>query len=332
MIRKSIQILEQLRHPNGLFVAAPAGSTGYGKAAWIRDNVYEAMGLEAVSRHDDAVKTYRSLLDILLKHEYKIDYAIGNKPQHKYQYIHARYDPETGNEFWDDWGNKQNDAVGALLFKIGDLESRSIRVIRNENDLRIVQKLVGYLESVRYWEDADNGIWENEEEIHASSIGACVAGLRKVSGLVKVKPSLIRKGVEALNSILPYETPEGKVDLALLSLIYPYNVVTGKQSKAILRLVEGKLVRRMGMIRYHGDYYYRNGSGEAEWTFGFPWLAIIYKHMGNYRKHSEYMKKTMMVMNEKGELPELYYAGTEQHNENSPLGWAQAMYLMMMRD
>jgi GH15 family glucan-1,4-alpha-glucosidase len=328
MITKSIQMLEHLRHPNGLFVAAPSGGTGYGKAAWIRDNVYEAMGLEAAGRN--VLKTYHSLLDILLRHEYKIDYAIREKPRHKYQYIHARYDPETGNEFWDEWGNKQNDAIGALLFKIGDLESRGTRLIRDENDLRIVQKLVLYLESVRYWEDADNGIWEKEEEVHASSIGACVAGLKKVSGLVSVKPSLIRKGTDALGEILPYETPEGKVDLALLSLIYPYDIVSARQKRQILRLVESRLVRKMGVIRHRGDYYYRNESGEAEWTFGFPWLAIIYGQMGDYRKHSEYVKKTLMVMNEKGELPELYYAGTQEHNENSPLGWAQAMYLIMV--
>ena len=328
MITESIRILEHLRHPSGLFVAAPAGDTGYGKAAWIRDNVYEAMGLEAAGK--DTVKTYHSLLDILLKHEYKIDYAIHEKPQQKYQYIHARYDPETGNEFWDEWGNKQNDAVGALLFKIGDLESRGIRVIRNGDDLRMVQKLVHYLESVRYWEDRDNGIWEKEEEVHASSIGACVAGLRKVSKLVKVDPSLVKKGMDALEAILPYETPEGKVDLALLSLIYPYDIVSARQKRQILGLVESRLVRKMGVIRHQGDYYYRNESGEAEWTFGFPWLAIIYKRLGNLRKHAEYARKTLIVMNEKGELPELYYAGTGKHNDNSPLGWAQAMYLIMV--
>lgn len=331
MIQKSIQLLEELQHPSGLFVASPSNSTGYNNV-WIRDNFYEALGFEVIKRYGVVVKIYRSLLDILLKHEYKIDYAIKEKPKHAYQYIHARYDPETGNEFWEEWGNKQNDAVGALIFKIGDLESRGVKVLRNRNDKRIVQKLVHYLESVRYWEDFDNGIWEKEEELHASSVGACVAGLKAVSGIVKVKQSLIRKGRETLNRLLPYETPERKIDLALLSLIYPYNIVSLKQRRQILRLVENNLVRKMGLIRHQGDYYYHNGSGEAEWSFGFPWLAIIYRNMKNYKKYAEYMKKTMMVMNEKGELPELYYAGTNQHNENSPLGWAQALYLVMMNE
>ncbi len=46
-------------------------------------------------------------------------------------------------------------------------------------------------------------------------------------------------------------------------------------------------------------------------------------------KHAYYMRKTLEVMNEKGELPELYYANTDHHNENSPLGWSQALFLVM---
>jgi hypothetical protein len=36
-------------------------------------------------------------------------------------------------------------------------------------------------------------------------------------------------------------------------------------------------------------------------------------------------------MNWKFEIPELYYAGTNIHNENSPLGWSQALYLAAIR-
>ena len=42
------------------------------------------------------------------------------------------------------------------------------------------------------------------------------------------------------------------------------------------------------------------------------------------------MRKTVEVMNNDGELPELYFANTNIHNENCPLGWAQALFLVMM--
>src|SRR3990167_1531391 len=125
---------------------------------------------------------------------------------HAYQYIHARYDPITMEEILENWGNKQNDAIGALLFKIGDLEEKGIKIIRNQNDLRILQKLVYYLQSVEYWHDKDNGMWEENEEVHASSIGACAAGLKKISKIVNVSKDLIKKGKEALNRLLTRES------------------------------------------------------------------------------------------------------------------------------
>ncbi|MBI3034384.1 glycoside hydrolase family 15 [Candidatus Woesearchaeota archaeon] len=328
MIQKSIQILEKLQHKTGLFPAAARDvKTGYNRA-WLRDNVYAAIGLEAAKNKRALIRTYRALLDIFLKHEYKIDWMIRQPfPKEAYRYIHARYDPITMAEIYEEWGNKQNDAIGAVLFKIGELEKKGNRIIRNSNDLRILQKLVDYLGAIEYWHDRDNGIWEENEEIHASSIGACVAGLKAISHIIEVPGQLILKGQDALNELLPRESGTKETDLALLSLIYPYNAANEQQKFQILKNVESRLLKRRGVIRYAGDKYYNNGIGEAEWTFGLPWLAIIYRQMNNPEKYAYYMKKTYDAMNKKGELPELYYSGTSRHNENTPLAWSQAMFL-----
>ncbi len=326
--QKSINILNNLKYPNSLFAAARKDvSTGY-NAVWIRDNIYSAMGLEVLDAKE-AVKTYRAMIDILLKHEWKIDYAIKEKPDVHFKYIHPRYNPENMDEFHEHWGNKQNDAIGALLFKIGELERKKVKVLRGEDDRRIVQKLVRYLQSVEYWHDKDNGIWEENEEIHASSVGACVAGLKAIRILVDVPEWMIEKGVETLNSLLPRESETKEVDLALLSLIYPYNIVSEEQRKAILKNVEERLVREKGVIRYLDDQYYNNG-GEAQWCFGFPWLAKIYKELQRPDQYAHYMRKTIEVMNNEGEIPELYYANSDEYNENCPLGWAQAMFLVAL--
>jgi phosphorylase kinase alpha/beta subunit len=320
-----------LQHPSGLFVAALDHRTHYSRQSWIRDCIYATLGFEATKNIKEVVKTYQALLDVLKKHEYKIDWAIVEKPQHAWQYIHARFHPETFEEFNENWGNKQNDAIGALLFKIGDLESKGIKVIRDKDDERILQKLVYYLASIEYWHDADNGMWEENEEVHASSVGACVAGLKKISKIVDVPNILILKGQEALNQLLPRESGSKDADLALLSLIWPYNVVTEEQRMQILENVEALLVRQRGLIRYAGDRYF-NRQGEAEWTFGFPWLSIIYKQLNRPDKAAFYMRKTLDVVNEKGELPELYYANSEVHNENTPLGWGQSLLVVAMTE
>ena len=49
MIQKSLAIVKKLQAPSGLLMASQAGvTTGYNKA-WLRDNVYEALGLESVN-------------------------------------------------------------------------------------------------------------------------------------------------------------------------------------------------------------------------------------------------------------------------------------------
>jgi GH15 family glucan-1,4-alpha-glucosidase len=332
MLARSIQLLAEMQYPSGLFSASRKDvKTGY-NLSWMRDNVYATLGFEAVKNVTAVKKTYHALLGILLKHEDKID-SIIEKPEPKdaYRYIHARFQPDTFEEIHEEWGNKQNDAVGAVLFKIGDLEKKGIKIIRSDNDIRILQKLVNYLEALKYWQDPDNGMWEENEEVHSSSVGACVAGLReikKIKGL-KVSAELISKGEKTLNRLLPRESKTKETDLALLSLIYPYNVVNDTQREMILEAVERKLVREKGVIRYEKDKYYSNGS-EAEWCFGFPWLAIIYRNSKRTDKYAYYLRKTMEVANADSELPELYYGKSNKHNENTPLGWGQSLSIVAL--
>ena len=327
MALDSIRALKGLQYPSGLFGASkPSVSTGYDKA-WIRDNLYEILAFEAVTDFETVEKNIRALFSVFLKHESHLDRALAEKPSDKNSYLHARYCPITFNKFDEAWGNKQNDAVGFFLFKVGQLQKNGINVVDTADKHRIVQKLANYLIAIEYWHDKDNGVWEENEEIHASSVGACVAGLKAVQNLVFVPQWAIDKGKDTLDLLLPGESVSKQVDLALLSLIYPLEVVSESQRKAILENVENHLVRSKGLIRYRNDRYY-NRNGEAEWCFGFPWLAIIYKKLGNEQKYQYYLKKTRDAFNQKGELPELYYADSNEHNENSPLGWAQSLYVV----
>lgn len=322
-MKNEMEVLKELQYSSGLFTASHTGvKTGYDKA-WIRDTIYSTFALENTEQ-ERAIKAYHAILDVLSKHEYKIDYAIVEKPKFSWQYIHARYNPKTFDEYYEEWGNKQNDAVGAFLFKIGELEKKGFKILRGKGDERIIQKLVYYLQSIQYWKDADNGMWEEAEEVHASSVGACVAGLKAVKGIVHVPEYLIEEGEKTLNKLLPKESQTKETDLALLSLIYPYNIISQEQTKLILKNVEEKLVREKGVIRYPGDKYYNLGK-EAEWHFGLSWLSIIYSKLGNKEKTEHYFKKAGLAM--KGNnAPELILANGEP-NENTPLAWSQSMFL-----
>ncbi len=338
VLRHHLHNLKKLQSEKGLFLASPQGvGTGYDKA-WLRDNFYECLAFEYVGRWDIVHTTYRAILDIFLHHEEKIDWAIANKPTSKFQYIHPRYNPENFDEFWEEWGNKQHDAVGAILFRIGELEQHDgFSIIETADDKRIIQKLVYYLRSIEYWMDPDNGMWEEAEEVHASSVGACVAGLKKINELdfIEVPQDLIENGEAVLRKLLPRESEKKFVDLALLSLIFPYNIVTEEERDSILENVEYHLVKNLGVMRYKNDMYYNRDpvdgvSQEAEWTFGLAWMAIIYERMGNKPKAEEYIQHAMSTIDSVGDIPELYFSNSEEHNENSPLGWSESMFIVAL--
>jgi phosphorylase kinase alpha/beta subunit len=337
-IDRHVAILRRLQTKSGLFLAAAeAGvSTGYDKS-WLRDNFYEVMAFEELCEFETAHKTWHALLDIFLKHEEKINWAIQERPKFTYQYIHARYNPETFEEFWEEWGNKQNDAIGCILFAVGKSELAGHSVIRNDDDRRIIGRLVDYLGSVEYWHDPDNGVWEEYEEVHMSSVGACVAGLSIVreAKLAEVSEELILEGKRALAKHLPRESNTKFTDLALLSLIFPYQVVDREHADLILHNLEYHLDRDRGVVRYKNDRYYNANedghSEEAEWTMGFPWLSIIYRERGDHERADFWLDKARAACDETGKLPELYYSHTENPNENNPLGWAESLYIIALK-
>jgi phosphorylase kinase alpha/beta subunit len=336
LLQQHLKILKDLQYNSGLFSAAGKDvDTGYNKS-WLRDNFYECIAFEVIGDWETVQKTYSSILEIFLKHEHKIDWAIEHKPTESFQYIHARYHPETFDEFWEEWGNKQNDAVGAILFKVGQLEKhKKGLILKTEDHVRIIQKLILYLQTIEYWHDKDSGMWEEDEEVHASSVGACLAGLKAVDELnnIEVPDDMIVKGESALDSLLPRESNRKFTDLALLSLIYPYNVVDKAQREAILQNVEYHLLRDRGVIRYKGDAYYnRNVDGyseEAEWTFGLAWLAIVYEKFGDKQKAMEFLDRLLHVDTKQG-LPELYFSNSPKFNENTPLGWSESLFIVAL--
>lgn len=337
-LQNSYKILDQIRLPNGLYMASPSRQYSY---VWLRDCLYMSLPyLNKSTTHYE--RAMHKILDLLLDHEWKIDYAIDEKPKHNYEYLHSRYHPYTLSEIHDEeWGHVQHDSIGAILFGIGLGITYDKKIIRNRHDERIIQKLVYYLESCEYWSDPDCGIWEEWKEVHASSVGACVAGLKSIASIVDVPDTMIQKGMKTLYELFPRESHDKRADLAQLSLIYPYDVF-GLMGEYLVVNVEKHLLRSHGVIRYEGDSYYstledRFGrhhprqfyyGTEAEWTFGLPWLALCYHQLGNFEKAVYYLRRSEEAMLEGGILPELYYAHTKKPNPNTPLGWSQAMYIL----
>jgi phosphorylase kinase alpha/beta subunit len=336
-IQQSYSILDSIRLPNGLYIASP--SVHY-SAVWIRDSLY--ISLPYLNKECGTYeRSIQRLLDLMLEYEWKIDIHTRERPLEPWQYIHAKYDADNLKELLEPWGHAQHDAIGMLLWAIGEGEQRGKRILRNYRDREMVQKIVYYLRTCEYWCDADNGMWEEAREVHASSVGACISGLRAVRYLVDVPRNMIQKGLLALQELDSNETTGRTEDMAQLSLIFPHRVYPRNTAIKVLERIEQRLLRRNGVIRYHGDSYYstlenegrHNPSSffygtEAEWCLGLPWLALCHMELGNYDKAREYLQRTEDVMLPDGSLPELYFSNTSNPNPNTPLGWANALYLV----
>ncbi len=318
-----LNVLDSMRLPNGAYTASLSADYDY---VWIRDVCYSVLPYlsSQCSRYE---KAYYALFDLLKRYEWKIDIHTRQKPTFLYEHIHARYSKKL-TEIPVEWGHAQHDAIGAFLWGVGEGIRHGKQMIRDEKDRDILQKLVAYLDCVEYWHDEDNGMWEENREVHASSVGACVAGLKAVRLLVDVPHHLIEKGEHTLKRMLPSESATKEVDLALLSLIYPYQIVSREMAETIIEQVAGELERTYGCIRYKDDIYYNEGS-EAEWCFGFPWLGLCHSFLGRQDKILEYWKKTKTVIQDNGYVPELYIGGTSRPNDNNPLAWAVALTYLL---
>lgn len=330
-------MIRSLQKPTGVFTASAHDvPTGYDKA-WLRDIYFIVLSFLEIGELEPAKKAAKALLTVFVKHADKIDWAIAHKPHYAWQYIHARFHPETFEEFWEEWGNSQNDAVGEVLNLLVELELLGASVLETDEERAMVQKIIDYLIALEYWQDPDNGIWEENMELHASSIGSVVAALKKAKQLpwLHVSEDAIELGEQALRQLLPRESETKFADLALLSLIYPFKVTTEAETLEILRNVEYHLTKDRGVIRYKLDRYYNQNndsvSEEAEWCFGLAWLAIIYAERGQKDRAWYYLERAKGTVTPDGKVPELYYSHTDTPNENTPLGWSESMYVIALK-
>lgn len=326
MLARLKEPFEALRGANGAFIAAP--HVHY-EACWLRDQLYSTFVYFFTKEEQKFKQGMWAVFDIFHKHRGKMKRIIRRPPRNGHEFIHAKYDPITLREVVDDWGHHQLDAIGLFLFLVGLAHKNGISLVRGKADKVILNLLVLYLAAVRYAELPDNGMWEEAMEVHTSSIGAVTKGLvlQKEVGLVKVPERLITKGRNALDILLPNESPTRDVDMAQLSLIWPYDIVTPAIRNEILLRTERKLVQKHGLNRYWGDEFYRSRvTGiSGQWPMGFFWLSIIESDFGNHEAAQKWFDRGVSEMTPDG-IPELYTDDTP--NEHSPLAWAHALAII----
>ena len=320
--------LYKLRCHNGFYSAS--SSVDY-KHTWLRDNYYCALP-ELWHNKEYYKQTYQTWLDYYISVEFKYNKftSLINKKSldENYEFPNPRLNLDL-TEIHTGWNHVQIDTIGYFLLGIAQGENNNIKIIRNQDDLDIINKAILMLDAINYISVPESGAWEENRECYRSStIGAVLAGLIGIKTLddrfnipINIIDKLINESKDALITILPNETPTRNSDLAQLFLIYPFNVLDEDMSKTILNQIENKLLKDNGVIRYVNDKYF-NCNGEAEWTFGLAYLGIIYLKLKNLDKSRYYLN---LLLSNGILIPELYYSKTNIGNDNKPLAWTLAL-------
>lgn len=315
-MEKDFAVIRSQQLPSGLSIA---GAGDYDKL-WIRDNVYVALAFVAAGHLTDAAAIYEGLFTIIKRYETILDGT--TYPEQGSELLHPRFTVE-GETVPGYWSNKQHDAVGALLFGTGQLHAIDESYV-TASMKELCQKLVNYLERCRYWEDTDNGMWEEDPPVlHASSLGACIRGIEMVSSFCKYDKQAHEKAKTTLEELLPRESELHPEDMAQLSLVWPY----GYKLDDVVAAVEKRLLKDKGVIRFVGDLYESNDGNEPQWVLGIPWLGIAHHELGNLDQAAEYLKQTEDLYTDHG-LPESYIAENEAC-VHTPLAWSHAMTIVL---
>ena len=333
---------------------------------WIRDNANVANALLENGDIEKAASIAQAILQIALKYESMLDDIIFGKTSADDAMSRppVRVVGDT-LEATGRWPNAQNDSIGYALWIIAKA-SLSRVVTPNDDDLRVLNKLISYLDKITYWQDLDSGHWEENRAVHPASIGAVVAGLEELKRSPLARRLdidkvdwLIHQGKDALDNLFSQGIP---LDASLLLLVEPLRVTSDAQGTAIVAMIENELLRKHGVIRYPEDSCWNanyrehfrlsertadfsdrleerarhNISGhEAQSTLFDPLLSIYFLRQNQPDKALYYLERTLASFIEQGDhwaMPEAFFFEHDAWvvNDHAPLLWSQANALLAL--
>lgn len=194
----------------GLFPATPGAPEVTGmNMYWLRDNASIILALHTTGRTELAVNGAKALLSILNNNRRTLDGVVSGEldPSNPDNRLPVRV---KGDNLENDTESRvQNDSVGYALLCISRLIKAGHLEV-SEADMTTIAQTVRYLGAIEYWHDEDDGHWEEERRIHASSIGIVIAGLKEAKQLFDQKKyehdidfeTLIARGSQVLHNMI----------------------------------------------------------------------------------------------------------------------------------
>lgn len=279
----------------------------YENHAWVRDNVYCALGIWSLSlayrKHteldEDRARTYelewccvklmRGLLVAMMQQMDKVERF--KETRSPMDCLHAKYNSTSGLTCVGDeeWGHLQLDATSLYLLALAQITASGLHIVYNLDEVAFVQNLVFYIEDA--YCTPDFGIWERGDktnrgirELNSSSVGLAKAALEALneldlfggrggqSSVVHVLPDEAQECDAVLESMLPRESSSKEVDASLLSIIsFPAFAITDVELIELTRkTIVDKLNGLYGMKRFLRDGY-KTAREDKNRLYYEPW-------------------------------------------------------------
>jgi GH15 family glucan-1,4-alpha-glucosidase len=238
------------------------------------------------------------------------------------------------------YGTPQHDALAYFLREVClvELHEEFLTAV----DYELLARLTRYLLVVKCWE-GDFGAWEQEYDIHASTLHALLASFDALDQLSQVRgdsrlmvPVEMRENcLSQLASLQGWHQP-GKMSDGAHLLAYTVDQL-GPGDLPLLERIIYHLWHREGMIRFAGDYYMRTvpvGATEARWTLISLLAAYAYAKSGQYEKANAMLRHIDAVQRQPdGMFPEAWVPVVEDGQEycrpcsQTVLAWSHAIYV-----
>lgn len=270
--------------PNGLHAAVARGAgggpvAGYGHT-WVRDTVHVAHAAWERGDVGPSGLAARSLLGWFALQAPRFEALIRGEADARdpMQRPHIRFVGRSLQESPEWWPHAQNDALGYGLWFLARAALAGL-LPADAATAAVLRRFPACFRAIDFTRDADSGHWEEQPKICASSLGAVVAGLVALRGLLRARPALagpgdgalvdelLAQGRAALAALLPDESRgnadprlDRRADAALVFLMHPLRVLGGPAAAEVLARVRAELLGPHGIRRYVGDSYWSGGQ------------------------------------------------------------------------
>ncbi|MDR1386570.1 MAG: glycoside hydrolase family 15 [Propionibacteriaceae bacterium] len=351
LVERSRQLIQDLQDPSGAYPAS-SDFSAYQGYCWFRDGSFIADGMSAVGAAASASAFFDWCARVLEANRPQICQVVAaaraGRPLPDRAMLPARFHFD-GSPGRDDWWDFQLDGYGTWLWAVVEHAERHRLDLARWREA--IELTTDYL--VSSWDRPCYDWWEeHDDEIHISTLGCVLAGLKAVvarsavtgeraeqarSAAQAVEDTIWRQGVADGHLVKWIGSQE--LDGSLSALLAPLAVVDPNSELGLgtVAALEDQLLADGGVYRFRADTFF----GGGRWPLLTCFLGLARQAQGDRRGALDCLDWAGGTATPSGDLPEQVDGGLLLDRSwkqpwidrwgavATPLLWSHAMYLRL---